>query len=98
MSTAAQLASYHQPLRELGPRQREVVDLLNRYYAKGLTAWELAGLTKRYVHAVRPRLTELRDLGVVRESGETWHAETGRKETVWKLVAFDDSGQMQMAL
>lgn len=82
----------------MGPRQREVVDLLLRYPHGGLTAWEIAGLVGRYVHAVRPRLTELKGLGVVHEAGETYHAETRRYEAVWKLTPWEDDGQMKIAI
>ena len=97
MSTKAQLKSWHETLRELGPRQREVVDLLLRC-SQGLSAWEIADRTKRLVHAVRPRLTELRAMGMVREAGERWEPRTERHEAVWKLTPFDNEGQLEMAI
>lgn len=81
---------------ELGPRQREVVDVLTRSY--GLSAWEIADKTKRLVHAVRPRLTELRGLGIVREAGERWEPRTQRHEAVWKVVGEDSDGQLRLGV
>jgi len=84
-------------LQELGPRQREVIDLLVRY-SHGLSAWEIADRAQRLVHAVRPRLTELREMGLVREAGERWEQRTERNETVWRVATFEDDGQMRMAI
>lgn len=85
-------------MRELGPRQREVVDELVRAYPRGLSAWELSARLKRLVHAVRPRLTELRKLGIVREAGERWEPVTERHEALWVVTPHEDDGQMRMAI
>lgn len=97
MATIGQLKSFRQVLADLGPRQREVVAVLVRY-SRGLSAWEIADITKRLVHAVRPRLTELRKLGVVKESGERWEVRTQRHEAIWSLTRWDEVGQLQMAI
>jgi len=96
MSTRAQLKSWYQILRNLGPRQREIIDLLAA--SRGLSAWELSDMTNHLVHAVRPRLTELRALGLIREAGERWEPRTQRHETVWIVTPVDDGGQMRMAV
>jgi predicted transcriptional regulator len=95
MATDPQRKSYAQTLIELGPRQQEVLALLDAFDQRGgLSAWEIADLTKRLVHAVRPRICELRKLGLVREAGERWEPRTERHEAVWKVAAQDADGQM----
>jgi predicted transcriptional regulator len=97
MSTEPQRKSFAQTLIELGPRQQEVLALLDAFdHRGGLSAWEIADLTKRLVHAVRPRLCELRKRGLIREAGERWEPRTERHEAVWKVSQADDAGQMLM--
>lgn len=83
----------------LGPRQKEVLDLVKEasgsagLYA-GITAWEIAIALKRDVYVVRPRLTELKALGVIVAQGTKFHPGTDRNETSWVLNAiFDNKGQ-----
>lgn len=97
MSTEPQRQSWYQTLHELGPRQREVIDLLCQY-GRPMSAWEIADLTKRLVHAVRPRLTELKGKGIVREAGARWEPRTQRHEAVWAVVPDEEDGQLRMAI
>ncbi len=92
----AQAKSWEQTVRELGPRQREVIDVL--MHSSGLSAWELSERLHRFVHAVRPRLTELKAMGVVQVAGERWEPRTQRHETIWKLIPWDERGQLEMAI
>ena len=98
MSTKSQIKSFSQTMQELGARQQEVLALLTNHHG-GLSAWEIADKTRRLVHAVRPRLCELRDRGLVQEAGIRWESRTERHETVWKIVPVDDpDGQLRMTL
>lgn len=93
MATDAQLKSWNQTLQELGPRQREVVSFLSMYGR--MSAWQIAERAGRLVHAVRPRLTELKGLGLLREAGERYETMTQRHEAMWELVK---PGQGQLEL
>lgn len=79
----------------LGDRQWEVFSLV-AYHSSGLSAWEVASKLNRPVYVVRPRLTELRKLGLLSVSGLKYHPETDRRESIWSAtptVHFDTSGQ-----
>lgn len=52
---------------------------------------------KRFVHAVRPRITELAKMGIVRQNGETFCHSTQRHEAMWELVRADEKGQTVFA-
>lgn len=53
----------------------------------GLTADEAAAKVKRSVLSVRPRVTELKELGLIRASDITRRNETGKRATVWIAAA-----------
>lgn len=72
----------------------EVLSLLQKH-PEGLSAWQIASMIRRFVHAVRPRITELKQLGVVREIAERYEENTKRHEAVWGLVNEVD-GQMEL--
>lgn len=95
MSTQSQISSWHKTLSELEPRQREVVAYLQIH--KRASAWEMAANLKRFVHAVRPRLTELEKLGVIRAAGARYEPTTDRKETVWELARIEQE-QLRLAI
>lgn len=77
--------SWEKTIAQLGPRTLEVVKALKAAPA-GLTAWEIASQTGRLVHAVRPRLTELKkNRGLVRTIGKRFYEPTQRQEAVWVL-------------
>lgn len=87
-------ASYEQVIGELGTRQSEVLHAVQSH--PGITAWEIAAQIKRYVHAVRPRLTELRAKGLVEAQGTKWHQETLRTEAMWFMR--DSTGQQELGI
>lgn len=95
--TPAQIESWDRTLNELGARQRQVIDVLS-HHPQGLSAWQIAEITGRLVHAVRPRLTELQKAGLVRAAGERLEAKTERREAVWVVTPFETDGQMRMAI
>lgn len=87
--------SFEQIKPNLGPRHQEVLDAL-RKHPGGVTAWELSKITNRMIHTVRPRLTELRDVGKAKVVGKRYHEETQRSEAVWAIETefkFTDWGQ-----
>lgn len=51
------------------------------------SAWQLSRVMNKEVYTIRPRLTELRDAGQIRERpNKSWCAETQRSETIWEAV------------
>ena len=84
--------SWDKTRENLGPRQREVLERIRSAHDHGLTAWELSIHLGRMVHAVRPRLTELRDRGLIRAIRKKYHPETDRTESVWVVVKTDNQG------
>jgi len=93
MSTKQQIESLDKTNTELGPRQEEVLKLI-RSHPEGLGAWQIAAMTRRYVHAVRPRINELVARGLVEQRGERWEESTKRHEAIWVIR---ESGQMTFA-
>lgn len=53
----------------------------------GLTADEAAAKLERSILAIRPRVTELRALGLLFDSGERRQNESGRRAVVWTTEA-----------
>lgn len=88
--------SWLQTRTELTPRSREVMQALTDH-PEGMTAWEIADYTHRYVHAVRPRLTEMHADGLVMTVGTRWQEKTARHESVWRRVKQDSDGQLNFA-
>ncbi len=70
---------------KLAQRQAQVLEVVKNSKI-GATAWEISGMTGLMIHVVRPRLTELCDLGIIKESGSRWYEKTQRNETVWVEV------------
>jgi predicted ArsR family transcriptional regulator len=97
MSTRPQLKSWNATLRSLGARQREVVEVLC-HYSIGLGASQIADHLSRHPYVVRPRLTELAQMGLVQEVGERWEERTQRHEALWVLTPPDEDGQLKMAI
>lgn len=77
--------SYDKTLENLGPKQKLVFDKI-RESRNGLTGWELSQALDWMVHATRPRLTELRDRGLIATFTKRYHAETDRNEAVWVTI------------
>lgn len=77
--------SYEQSLATVGPRQKEVLDLLKQC-PDGLSAWEMASILHRDVYTIRPRITELYQDGWIRPWGTQFCQKTQRNETIWVYV------------
>ncbi len=65
------------------PLQKKVLRMLDAWGAS--TADELADRCMASILAVRPRLSELRRLGLVRDSGNRRKNVSGRRAIVWEL-------------
>lgn len=70
------------------PRLRELVleQIRNAGRAHGLTADEAARRLRRSVLAIRPRVTELSNAGLIRDSGARRSNASGRGAIVWVVV------------
>lgn len=67
------------------PRLRELVleEIRKAGRARGLTADEAAHRLRRSVLAIRPRVTELSNAGLIRDSGSRRSNASGRGAIVW---------------
>jgi hypothetical protein len=92
MSTKEQVDSYYKTLSELGSRQFDVLYRI-KTHPEGISAWQISKLTGVFVHAVRPRIVELKNMGLIRQSGQRWNQETNRHEAVWSI---EQSGQQEL--
>ena len=81
---------------KLGDRQKETLAVVRQYGDRGITAWEISQLTKRMIHTVRPRLTELLSYKLVKVIGRRYHPETDRMESVWAVNDTDPDGQRRL--
>lgn len=84
MVNKSQSESWDKTRKELGPRQEQVYSFLVGR-PDGLTAWDIADYMNRQVYTIRPRLTELKILGRIKEAGSKWHEATQRRETNWVI-------------
>lgn len=76
---------------KLGPRCVAIIGLLRRY-PDGLTAWEINRelreegiLSSSDLNTVKPRLTELRDAGIIEACGRR-ETPSGCRTTVWRMT------------
>ena len=65
------------------PRLRHAINELIRVAPSGLTTSELACMTTAGLLAVRPRCTELRQAGMIIDTGKRRPNLNGRNEIVW---------------
>lgn len=66
-----------------GPLQRMVLFAIAEVGARGLTSQELAVRTGVDFNSVQPRTSELRQLGLIRDSGLRRLNRNGKKAIVW---------------
>ena len=52
----------------------------------GLTGSQVAEKMDAWLYSVKPRLTELERMGLVRDSGERAKNDRGRQESVWQIT------------
>ena len=79
-TTSREAAKAIQP--RLGALQQVVLTCL-RTHPDGLTEREIENLLWRDGNTIRPRLVELRDRGLVKDSGKTRPSPSGRASIVW---------------
>jgi hypothetical protein len=61
--------------------------ILNAIRTEGAgSAWQIAQALGRPVYVVRPRLSELKDEGLIKAVGKRWCENTQRREAIWDLV------------
>lgn len=97
MSFDTRRQSWDKILETLGEKQKAVMQVFMDNHPKDFTPWEIADLKGWLVHAVRPRMTELENLGVLEICGVRYYEPTDRNEHVYRMREkrqdFDDSGQ-----
>lgn len=77
------LESWQTVQKSLGRRQREVLEVITTRH--GAAGFEIAQVLHRDTYTVLPRITELSDAGLVRDSGRrAWNVQTQRNVAVWE--------------
>ncbi len=56
---------------------------------KGLTVDETCGITGRRRYSLQPRFTQLKDAGMIRDTGERRFNESGARAIVWRATVLD---------
>ncbi len=70
--------------RTLRARQEEVLNVL-KTHSNGLSSEQIASLIGRPSLSIKPRLSELKELGLVRKSGRRGKTELGGACTIWEI-------------
>lgn len=71
-------------------RRQEVLGVLIGH--RGMTAEEVADVLGREVYTIRPRLTELLEVGLVNVVGKRVSPRTGRKIAIFTAAKIDSGG------
>ncbi len=58
-------------------------------HPENLTVDQTCAVTKRPRYSLQPRFTELRDMGLIRDTGERRLNASGASAKVWRAVALD---------
>lgn len=78
--------SYRTTRADIANLQSEVLAVITAVSPYGIGAWSISEKVGRYVHSIRPRLTELRKKGLIKTIGRDRGTPTGRPEAVWALA------------
>lgn len=81
--TSHAAASEHQETRA---RDRNTALTIHRAHPAGLTDFELADLMGRQQTSAGKRRGELRDMGLIEDSGERRPSPSGSSAVVWRIV------------
>ena len=87
--------SHEAIVSSLGEKQREVYGVYV-FSPHPLGPWEVADTLNKHVYVVRPRITELVELGVIEEAGTRFETRSGKRETTYRIkskASFDQRGQ-----
>jgi predicted transcriptional regulator len=76
--------SYDKTLVMLGPQLRKVFGAVVEHGP--VSAWQLSAILKREVYQLRPRLTDLAAMGLIKATGTRHEDYTDRNEAVWNIV------------
>jgi hypothetical protein len=71
-------------MKEKAPKLRGLV--LQYLAAYSLTADECADMMQKSVLSIRPRFTELLELGQIADTGTTRRNQSGKQATVWRAA------------
>ena len=85
MTQTTSREAYESLFPVLGDRQREVLHLL-QYSPVALCGWDIANKMGVPPNYVSPRIKELVDQGLVRESHKAVYRPTGRKAIYWQAI------------
>lgn len=81
-----QFESYKKLWPTIGRKQREVLSVIQRSPC-GLALFEISESLGWPLHCVSGRVTELKDVGLVQDSGKReYNRKTDRYATVWSIV------------
>lgn len=93
-SLAIRDESFEKTKCDIGSRQKEVLELLKKH--SPYTAWQISDILGRHVYQVRPRLTELEKIGLIRSGGTLFQERTQRKETLYWFIDSENNGQLRL--
>jgi predicted transcriptional regulator len=82
--------SYEKTLLTLGPQLRQVFGAL--FDMGPSSAWQIARKMNREVYQIRPKLTNLRDMGLIKAVGKRYEPLYDRNEAIWDIV----DGQLRL--
>lgn len=86
MKPDTQLQSYDEIKNSLSERRASILELIQSSQ-NGLPLFEIVKLSGLPINSVSGRITELNDLGMIKDSGSrSVNPETGKKAIVWQSV------------
>jgi hypothetical protein len=91
------LQSWNEVQLHLGFSQNEVLSIVKKY-PNGVGPWTVAAILGRPVYQIRPRFTELAELGFISEIGKNYSTPTRKPETVYRAVDSEPNGQLRLCL
>jgi len=72
--------SSQQTTETIHPKQAKILEIISK---NALTPWEISDITGIPVYQIRPRLTELEDLGAIEIIGRKFQERTNRNESIY---------------
>lgn len=87
----SQTESWAKTQATLSRRQAEVYNTLSMSTSP-LSAFDVSEILSRQVYTIRPRLTELKQMGMIEPVGFKYHVSTDRNEAVWRVKESNGQG------